>query len=165
MLTQELVRSIFDYQNGLLIRKIGKILKHKPVGYVSQSGYLKVRIGKKQYPAHRLVFLMHHGFLPEIIDHIDGNKLNNKIENLRPATCAENIANQKLRSTNKSGTKGVYWDKLNKKWNISLTKNYKKIYIGSFSDKELAELVAIEAANLYHGNFSAFKGTQNATVR
>jgi len=161
MLTQELVQSIFDYQDGNLIRKIGREIDLGVAGFKTPKGYIKVKIGKKAHAAHRIIFLWHHGFLPDVIDHIDGNKSNNKIENLRSATKAENSANQKIRTTNTSGMKGVSWQTANKKWRVAICKNYKPIYLGLYDDYDLACLVAAEATDLYHGNFSAFKGTQN----
>ena len=161
MLTQELVRSIFDYEDGNLIRKKGRDIDLGLAGTLTPKGYVKAKIGKKSYPIHRLVFLLHHGYLPDVIDHIDGNRANNKIENLRSATKAENSANQKIRTTNTSGMKGVSWHSANKKWKVAICKNYVPIYLGTYEDYELACLVAMEATDLYHGKFSAFKGTQN----
>jgi uncharacterized protein YigA (DUF484 family) len=102
--------------------------------------------------------LYHNGYLPDLIDHIDGNKLNNRIENLREASKQENCQNQKVRLTNSSGVKGVSWHKANKKWIVAVCKNYKSYYCGTFEDKELAELVAMEATNKLHKQFSAYKG-------
>lgn len=161
MLTQELVHSTFDYQHGQLIRKKGREIDKGIAGFISDKSYVKIKIGKKAFTAHRLVFLWHHGYLPEIIDHIDGNRSNNKIENLREATKAENCANQKIRSTNTSGMKGLVWHKANKKWIAQLCLNYKQYYFGSFVDRELAELVVIEATELFHKDFSAYKGVQH----
>ena len=161
MLTQKLVQSIFDYSDGLLIRKLGREIDKGVAGFYTPKGYTKVKIGKRAYTAHRIIYLWHHGILPEFIDHIDGNRSNNKIENLREATKAENCANQKIRNTNTSGMKGVSWHKANKKWKVAICKNYKSIYLGTYEDYELACLVAVEGTNLHHKEFSAFKGTQN----
>jgi hypothetical protein len=108
--------------------------------------------------------LYHNGYLPELVDHIDGNKLNNRIENLREASKQENAQNQKIRLTNSSGVKGVSWHRVNKKWKVALCKNYKPYYFGSYEDRELADLVAVEATDLLHKNFSAYKGVLNGTA-
>jgi len=63
-----------------------------------------------------LIFLYHHGYLPKFVDHIDGNKKNNRIENLREATKSQNAMNQKVSTRNTSGIKGVMWHKRDKKW-------------------------------------------------
>ena len=159
-ISQEYVFSAFDYQDGQLIRKIGR---KGEIGAVAGcihkgTGYVHIKIKAKPFKAHRLVFLYHNGYLPELIDHIDGNKLNNRIENLREASKQENCQNQKVRLTNSSGVKGVSWHKANKKWVVSVCKNYKSHYCGIFEDKELAELVAMEATNKLHKQFSAYKG-------
>ena len=79
---------------------------------------------------------MNHGELPEFIDHIDGNSLNNRIENLREATNSQNCMNGKLRKTNKSGHKNVYWHKSAKKWSVEIKVFGKKKYFGLFDDLE-----------------------------
>ena len=162
-LTKELLESLFHYIDGSLIRKTGRV---GDIGSVAGcihrgTGYVHVKIDHKAYKLHRLVFLLHHGYLPEIVDHIDGNKANNRIENLRGATKSQNSMNQKIRSTNTSSVKGVSWHKVNKKWKVALCKNYKSYYYGTYEDKELADLVAVEATEILHGNFSSYKGVLN----
>ena len=159
----EYVLSAFDYQDGNLIRRTGRV---NEIGQVAGcihkgTGYIHVKIKAKAFKAHRLVFLYHHGYLPECVDHIDGDKTNNKIENLRAATKEENCRNQKIRSTNKSGYKGVKWVEHCKKWQVEVCKNYKQLRFGMYEDLELAGLVAIEATELIHGRFSAYKGVLN----
>ena len=163
---QEYVFSAFDYQDGQLIRKIGR---KGEIGSVAGclhkgTGYIHVKIKAKSFKAHRLIFLYHYGYLPEFVDHIDGNKQNNRIENLRSASKQENAHNQKIRLTNSSGVKGVSWHRVNKKWKVALCKNYKPYYFGSYEDRELADLVAVEATDLLHKNFSAYKGVLNGTA-
>jgi len=162
-ISHDYVRSAFDYKDGNLIRKIGRVNEIGAVaGCIHKgTGYVHIKIKAKAFKAHRLIFLYHHGFLPDLVDHIDGDKTNNKIENLRLATKQENCRNQKVRSTNNSGVKGVSWHKVNKKWVVAICKNYKSYYCGSFEDKELANLVSIEATDLLHNNFSAYKGVLN----
>ena len=159
----EYVLSAFDYQDGNLIRKTGRVNEIGQIaGCVHKGkGYIHVKIKAKAFKAHRLVFLYHHGYLPECVDHIDGDKTNNKIENLRAATKEENCRNQKVRSTNKSGYKGVKWVEHCKKWQVEVCKNYKQLRFGMYEDLELAGLVAIEATELIHGRFSAYKGVLN----
>lgn len=160
---QDYVLSAFDYQDGQLIRKIGRINEVGSIaGCVHKgTGYVHIKIKAKAFKAHRLIFLYHHGYFPEFVDHIDGNKQNNRIENLREASKQENCQNQKVRWTNSSGVKGVSWHKVNKKWKVALCKNYRSYYFGTYEDKELAELVSMEATDLLHKNFSAYKGVLN----
>jgi hypothetical protein len=152
-MNQALLKELFDYKDGNLFWKKTK----KQITNIEPIGYVRVCLNKKQYKAHRVIFLMHHGYLPEFIDHIDGNKLNNKIENLRPATKQQNNQNRGIQKNNKSGAKGVCWSKATNKWRIQININNKKEYFGVYEDLELAELVAIEARNKYHNNFARHK--------
>ena len=97
---------------------------------------------------------MHKGYLPDILDHIDGNKLNNRIENLRECTEVQNCYNAKTPKNNTSGIKGVSWSKRLKKWRAQIQVNGKKKSLGFFFDKEVADqIIRIERARL-HGEFS-----------
>lgn len=86
-------------------RKLGE-----HVGNITMDGYYSVTMGRQQYLIHRVVWEINFGPIAEglCIDHIDGNRLNNRIENLRLVTKAENARNAKYRPENKSGIKGVF---------------------------------------------------------
>jgi len=157
MITKKIVKELLDYQDGNLIRKtkssnsinIGDI-----AGHVSSTGYAIVSILNKQYLAHRLIYLMHHGFLPEYIDHIDGDSLNNKIENLRECTVIQNTQNAKLSKANTSGIKGVHWFKRTGKWQVGISVNRKQIHLGYFNSIFNAACCIISARNKYHREFA-----------
>ena len=101
-----------------------KIRAGSPAGHVAKfkrkdavALYLVIRVHYRLFLAHRIAWLLHYGELPlERIDHIDGDSLNNRISNLRLASNSQNCQNSKRRSDNKSGYKGVSWDKINNKW-------------------------------------------------
>ena len=95
---------------------------------------------------------MQHGYIPEILDHIDGDTANNRIENLRESSKSLNACNSKLRNDNSSGHKGVAWSKACRKWMAQVHFKSRAIHLGVFEDFELACLVADEARILYHGN-------------
>ena len=157
MLTQEKLHELFDYSEGQLLPKVKYSSKTKigfPIGGLNTEGYVKTGLFKKDYYLHRLVFLFHHGYLPVFIDHIDHDKTNNKIENLRAANSHQNGWNTLTRVDNKSGIKNVHWYEPNKKWVVTMKINKKTIYFGSFDVLELAELVAYEARLKYHGQFA-----------
>jgi len=93
---------------------------------------------KRHYlKAHRLFFYWHHGFLPELLDHKDRNRLNNKIDNIRESTHSGNGRNSnKIKKKTSSKYKGVYYSKKYKKWVAKLTLNRKTIHIGHFDNED-----------------------------
>lgn len=156
-LSQSYLQSIFTYKDGVLYwkKQLSKIAKiGTKAGSIDNLGYLNVQIKGKKYKVHRVIFMMHYGYLPEFIDHIDRNPSNNNIENLRPATHTENMCNSKTPKNNKSGIKGVSWHKVHKKWYVSIGFKKKKYFFGIFSNLEDAKIVAEKAYKELHGEFS-----------
>jgi hypothetical protein len=154
-MTQKYAHSLFDYKDGSLYWKVQKA-PHVKIGAKVGSpahGYETVMVDGRNWRIHRLVFLMHHGYLPKIIDHINNNRSDNRIENLRAADDNQNAHNQVLRSNNVSGIKGVSWNKDKQKWAVRVNHN-KKTYQKYVQDLELAELVAIEMRSKYHGKYA-----------
>lgn len=154
MITQIELKELFDYENGQLLfkqkskrRNIGDAL-----GKITAKGYLTSSVNGNVYCIHRLVFLWHHGFMPEQVDHINGIRNDNRIENLREATSSENAQNRIALSC--SGVKGVYWHKQIKRWVPSICINRKNIHLGSFENIEDAKLIAINARKEAHGKFA-----------
>ena len=164
-MNQQIAIENFIYEDGILYCKKprGK-LRYKEIVGTLGNGYIYASFNYKRYLLHRIIFLMFNGYMPKVVDHIDGNSLNNKIENLREATQQQNLFNSKLRKNNTSGVKGVNWHKLRSKWKVELRINGKKQHFGLFSDLELAELVAKEARNKYHKEF-ANHGTLSSNRR
>jgi len=140
----------FFYQNDELYRvKNGKV-----AGNVNAKGYRRVCFQGKYRAVHRIIFFLHHGFLPKFIDHIDGNPLNNNINNLRETTISTNGMNRKVNKNNKINTKNVCWDSHKKMWKVQVKANNKLVFSKDFKDFELAELVANEARIKFHKNFA-----------
>lgn len=88
------------------------------------------------------------------IDHINGNSLDNRKENLRVCSNAENSRNSKIKNSNLYGLKGIRFNKINKNWNAQITVNYKQIHLGCFKTKEEAAIAYNDAAIKYHGEFA-----------
>jgi hypothetical protein len=155
-LTPVFLHGLFDYVDGELFYRVsrGHIKKGAMAGTVRKDGRKQTIINGKHYLNHRLVFLMHHGYLPEFIDHINGNPRDNRLENLREATRVENAWNKKMQHNNTSGIKGVCWHKQSEKWDVRITVGAKRIGLGRFVDIELAELVAVEGRDKYHKEFA-----------
>ena len=156
ILTQEYLHSLFEYKDGAIYwnKSREKVTAGNKAGYVANTGYLLVGIDKNLFLNHRIIFMMNYGYMPTMIDHIDGNKLNNKIENLRDITRGQNRMNSKLQSNNKSGVKNVNWNKKHKKWYVQLGVEGKKLYFGSYFDLNVAKFVAETMRHKYHKQFA-----------
>lgn len=151
-LTQDLLKELFDYRDGELYWKVSKAQCIKIgdlAGSVNENinDYKAIGINYKTHLTHRLIFLYHHGYLPEFLDHIDGNRSNNNISNLREATTQENNHNRKKGKSHNgkltsSKFKGVTWDKRSKKWQAQIGINGKNKYLGLFTSE-------IDAAKAY----------------
>jgi hypothetical protein len=161
-LTVDLLNHLFEYdkETGNLIWKIkpssrGHHVKAGDIaGTLKSHGYLCVGINYNSYRAHRLIFLMHKGYLPKTVDHINGDKLDNRIENLRAATVGQNQHNRKTNANNTSGYKGVSWSKAQKKWTARITLERKIIHLGYFANVEEAAEVVRKAREELHGDFA-----------
>lgn len=151
MITQQHLHELFDYVEGDLVRKVSP---RKRYAKQECSEYLSTVIDGKPYRTHRLIYLYHHGHMPKQIDHIDGNKYNNRIENLRECLPSHNSMNIGVKKNNTTGAKGVTWEAVRQKWRTRVCVHGKTVFSGRFDDFELAELVAIEAREKYHGAFA-----------
>ncbi len=174
MITQAEVKRLFDYRDGVLYWKVKSsknILIGTSAGTVNNRGYMVTRINRKLYLNHRLIFLYHHGFMSEnLIDHIDRDKFNNKIDNLREVNKQCNARNSNQFSHNTSGVKGVYFHKKANKWASCLTINQNSIHLGLYSDftEAVAHRLAAEQCVNWNGCDScspAYLYTQNHLKR
>ena len=129
----------FEYKDGKLYWMVNKGTARvgDEAGYINEdTGYIDVGLDYKRYQAHRIIWEMHYGPIPEgmEIDHIWHNKLDNRIENLRLVTPVENSKNKSRNKNNISGVTGVSWNKRDNKWTVYIGVNGKNKYLGSFSD-------------------------------
>jgi len=153
---QSRFHELFAYADGKLIRKVsaGSSKAGSVVNYKEPNGYLRVRVDNQRYTVHQVVFCMQHGYIPKMLDHINGIKDDNRIENLRIANPSQNGYNKPLGKMCKSGVKNVKWESNMKKWQVRLKINKIPKIVGYFDNLELAELVAIEARNKFHGEYA-----------
>jgi len=163
-LTQEYLKSIINYnpETGVFLWKIRPDVENAWNGrYAGTSagaykdGYKVIRIHRQMFRAHRLAWLYVYGYLPKgDLDHIDGNRANNKISNLREATRSQNSANSRKSIKNTSGFKGVYYRKDTNKWSAYIGKNGKRTILGCFDCPAAAHFAYVVAANKLHGDFA-----------
>lgn len=148
-LTKDQTASI-DLENYELIREYKWCAnKHNNCWYAQTSKKFNNKVQKIYM--HRLIM---HAKKDQIIDHIDGNSLNNCRSNLRFCSHTENLYNTSARRNNKLGYKGIYWNKKEKKFRCYINVNKKNIHIGYFSTIEDAILSYNQAAQKYHKEFA-----------
>lgn len=158
-LTQDILKEQLSYdpETGLFTRLICLAKRSKVgdiVGYKEPSNYIRIYIAGKNYQAHRLVWLYIYGcFPPADIDHINCNRSDNRLSNLREATRSESKCKQSSSANNKSGFKGVCWNKSNKKWQVACTVHGKIYHLGHFNTPEEASEIYQKFAKEHHGEF------------
>lgn len=127
----------------------------KIAGIIGKDGYVIVRVANRLYPAHIIVFAMHHGFFPDReIDHKDRNKLNNSPDNLRLAYRYQNMANMSAHKDNKLGLKGVCEHKPGI-YRSRIRHNGKNIHLGLFNNPESAHQAYRKAELELRGEFAS----------
>lgn len=153
-LNQTLLKELLDYnpETGVFswAKDIGyKLKKGQKAGSLS-CGYVRIKLFKKSYMAHRLAFLYMTGKWPDKeVDHINQIRDDNRWTNLREVTRTENLRNRVF-SCSESGKTGVYWDKKGGKWRAQIRIDGKNKYLGSFTDLKEAVKVRESAEKLYY---------------
>ena len=165
MIDCQLAKALFNYdpESGELTWRVDTSAtpKDKPVGTITRpkikgyTSYIRVNVLGQPYKAHRIAWLMQTGDWPKsYIDHIDGDGLNNRWENLREATASQNAYNQKVRSDNTSGVKGVSYDKKRDLWYVYIDVNKKRKHLGRYETKDEAVAARLVAEKAYHGEYA-----------
>ena len=131
----------------------GRAVKGQAVGWSSKDGYLEAQVSGKRYKVHHIVWKLHHGFFPDRLDHINGNRTDNRISNLRQCSVAENSRNRKNKEYREL-PRNIYYYKTAGKYRVCLMKDGKAHSFGVFDDLSLAETIAKQARELYFGEFS-----------
>ena len=155
MITQEQLKELLDYNQdtGAFTWKANRGIRVKSgdkAGSLQKTGYIHLKLNSVAYLAHRIAWLYHYGYIPKYIDHINRDRTDNRIENLRECSLSQNQWNRTKNKNNTSGTKGVSWNKKMNKWLVQFKVNNKNKYFGYFKDLEFAQLVASEAYSKYH---------------
>jgi hypothetical protein len=144
-----------DPEAGVFTWKVSRGRNAKPgqeAGFLKKNGYVSICIDQKEYYAHRLMWLYVHGSMPlGQIDHVDRDKTNNSIYNLRLATAKQNAENMFRDSTNTSGYRGVNFNRRlkSKPWSANITHNGRLIHLGYYATAEDASAARKIGENTY----------------
>lgn len=121
----------------------------------SSTGYRAVRIENKLLFSHHIAWFLHYGEWPLMqVDHVNCDRKDNRIENLRLASLSQQGYNTTLRSNNTSGVKGVYFDRTRRKWSAEIKYNKTKKFLGYFDCIGDAAKARQAAADRYHQEFA-----------
>lgn len=148
-LTQERLKELLHYdpETGVFTWFVRRLRGNVP----NSSGYLTIKVDAKTYQAHRVAWLYAYGKFPaNQIDHINHNRTDNRLVNLRCVTHRENTLNQKRPRSNTSGILGVHFAKDRGKWRAQIKIARHNIMLGTFKTKEEA-IAARQAANIKYG--------------
>lgn len=155
-MTRIKIRRLLDYQEGKMFWKmmLSRSKVGSEAGTLTKDGRWVIKIGGKNWLRHRLVWLWHHDVLPPVLDHIDSDRTNDRIENLRPATLSQNNANSKKSTINNSGIKGVSWSQTGHRWQAYVNYKGKQIYLGLFDTVEQASIARRKYFEQMYGEFA-----------
>ena len=160
-ITQEYLKSILHYnpETGLFTWKV-TLTNNAPFGSIAGcpvQGYITIGINKKLYRAHRLAWLYMYGCFPiDILDHINRDRADNKISNLRLANKQQNAYNCQVHKNNTSGFRGVSWHKASNKWRATCSLQGKSYNLGVYITAEEASIVYEEFVKEHHGEFYVY---------
>ncbi|MBV8474518.1 MAG: HNH endonuclease [Hyphomicrobiales bacterium] len=158
--TAEILRERLHYDPSnvvftwILPPKCGSVAAGDVAGSMSK-GYRTIMLDGRNYAAHRLAWLYVTGEWPSgDVDHVNLDKADNRLSNLRVATDSQNLANRRKNSNNTSGLKGVTWNKLCRKWLAQIVVNRKHKYLGVFDCPAAAHFAYVIAADRHFGEFA-----------
>lgn len=152
----KILHELFEYRDGTLLWKnaVCNVKAGSEAGSVMKNGYRSICIKGKRYYAHRLIWILHENAFSQEIDHINGVKTDNRIENLRASDSVTNKFNVTKKRNNVSGVKGVSWDKTRNLWTAHITCNKKQHNLGRFTTINEAEIVVKQAREKLHKEFA-----------
>ena len=163
MITQERLKKLLllreDGWFENLTNRSSRACKGQIAGTFTPQGYVQIQIDGVFYKAHQLVWLYVYGYIPDEMDHRNGNRHDNRPANLRKATRAQNNANSD-RQTGEGGLRGVTWFARDLKWQAQIKIDGRSKHLGYFDTVEQAHVAYLNAADIVHGEY-AFHNRDN----
>lgn len=168
-LSQEQLIKLFEYDSaeGILIWRyraddvrFNKIWGGKIAGTVGADGYRRIQVSGVKHASNRCIWIFHHGEIPSglLVDHRSRDQADERIENLRLATDAQNQHNQEPKSGRSSRFKGVRFQKDCRQWRAEIRHFGARVHLGSFKDEVEAARAYDAAARQFHGEFASVNG-------
>ena len=154
--TSEQLKDVFLYKEGMLYwkdRAKRRIKKQGQASWLGKNGYYYVSIGKQKFKQARLIWIMFNGGTDKFIDHINNVSTDDRIENLREATPAENMYNRRRFRISSTGYRGVSYCKFTGRYVGEVRAQGKRVFFGRFDTPEEANNACIKAREQYHGSF------------
>lgn len=145
--TKEQILEKFNFEGDRLVRK-----DTGSCGSLTKEGYVLQRICGRPYGVHRLIYFLASGEWPDQVDHINGNRSDNRPENLRAASHAQNCMNRSVKAV--SGRKGCYWNAKRNKWMVQVSVDGKRKTIGYFDNLDDASEAFKISAKKNYGEFA-----------
>lgn len=148
----------YDPETGRLFwrkKPSKRVVVGAPAGFPTATGHLRIEIAGHRYWVHHIAWLFGHGeWPPDIVDHMDSNPRNNRIDNLRIADASKNMQNSKIYCTNASSFKGVSFCSQTRKWRAVITKDGRYHNLGRFASAEAAHAAYLRATDKMFGEFA-----------
>lgn len=156
----EFIRSVLEYnpETGSMLwkKRTGSKQPGQQAGYKKKDGYWYIHVNKRHVTLHRVAWVIYYGEWPDQIDHINMDRADNRIANLRNASVAENNRNRTKQSNNTSGYKGVTFNKASGKYQAKIQHNKKPYCLGYFDTAIEASLAYKKAAEELHNEFARY---------
>lgn len=154
MISQDELKKLVSYdpETGVMtrIKARGNTKAGSEIGSIDKDGYRATNINGRGYLVHRLIWLYVYGKFPDFqIDHINHDRTDNRISNLRDVSIRDNARNRNLMASNTSGCMGVVWHKVRKLWQAQLKIDNKTLYLGGYKDIKDAISARKEAEVIY----------------
>lgn len=167
--SSDYLQKLFTYRDGVLFHTgaRARTVMGAAVGTRCKRGYYTCTIDYVLYQVHRLIYIMHNGSIPEglVVDHINGNPSDNRIENLQAITQHQNCIKQRLHNpSNKSGYRGVSWFKRDSKWVAAIKHNGISYNLGTYAEAIDAAIAYDEAAKEKFGTYAVLNFPENTLL-